>query len=82
MAFLSEEMNTMGIDWRKKEDYDYTDTLSPEGWAWEFLRRLPEYRKRSYVEYKIKLKSLGDQSMENGKNNNEALSKSHGQATQ
>tara|TARA_B100000315_G_scaffold247817_1_gene277047 strand:- start:722 stop:1528 length:807 start_codon:yes stop_codon:yes gene_type:complete len=32
-------------DWRKKEDYAYTDDLDKQGWAWEFLRRNPEYRK-------------------------------------
>ena len=24
--------------------YRYTETLSPEDWAWEFLRRDPDYR--------------------------------------
>jgi len=30
-------------DWRKDGDYAFTENLSPEGWAWEFLRRNPEY---------------------------------------
>ena len=32
-------------DWRNEDDYERTKTLSAEGWAWEFLRRNPEYRK-------------------------------------
>lgn len=32
-------------DWRKPEDYVFTKTLEPYRWAWEFLRRNPEYRK-------------------------------------
>jgi len=32
-------------DWRKPEDYAFTDGLTPLQWAWEFLRRNPEYRK-------------------------------------
>ena len=31
-------------DWRDAESYAYTRDLTPEGWAWEFLRRNPEYR--------------------------------------
>lgn len=31
-------------DWKSDADYDFTDKLSPEGWAWEFLRRNPRYR--------------------------------------
>lgn len=32
-------------DWKKVEDYDYTKKLGRTGWAWEFLRRNPKYRK-------------------------------------
>lgn len=32
-------------DWKKAEDYEYTQLLDAKGWAWEFLRRNPEYRK-------------------------------------
>jgi hypothetical protein len=32
-------------DWRNVKDYDYMDNHTPELWAWEFLRRNPEYRK-------------------------------------
>ena len=32
-------------DWRNKAVYDYTNDLDLNGWAWEFLRRNPEYRK-------------------------------------
>lgn len=31
-------------DWRNPEDYAHTRTLSLHDWAWEFLRRNPEYR--------------------------------------
>jgi len=31
-------------DWRNLEEYAYTRTISPQGWAWEFLRRNKEYR--------------------------------------
>jgi Proteobacterial transcriptional regulator-like domain len=33
-------------DWRNPEDYEYTTRLTLHGWAWEFLRRSKEYRKR------------------------------------
>lgn len=32
-------------DWRNPEDYTYTESLHVHDWAWEFLRRNPEYRK-------------------------------------
>ena len=32
------------LDWRKLGDYEFTSDLSPDEWAWEFLRRCPEYR--------------------------------------
>lgn len=32
-------------DWRNRSHYDYTVSLSRRGWAWEFLRRNPEFRK-------------------------------------
>ena len=31
-------------DWRSAADYADTVRLSASGWAWEFLRRNPEYR--------------------------------------
>jgi hypothetical protein len=31
-------------DWRNPQDYDFTQTLTAEQWAWEFLRRNPRYR--------------------------------------
>ena len=31
--------------WNSPTDYDYTDNLSNEGWAWEFLRRNAKYEK-------------------------------------
>ena len=33
------------MTWRNPDDYAYTRELSRELWAWEFLRRDPEYRK-------------------------------------
>ena len=32
------------LDWRKSGDYEFTRNLSLDEWAWEFLRRCPEYR--------------------------------------
>jgi hypothetical protein len=31
-------------NWRNEEDYAFTENLTAAGWAWEFLRRNPEYR--------------------------------------
>ena len=31
-------------DWSKAQAYAYTDALSAREWAWEFLRRNPEFR--------------------------------------
>ena len=31
-------------DWRSPGAYAFADRLAPEGLAWEFLRRNPEYR--------------------------------------
>ena len=31
-------------DWRKAQDYSFCESLTREQWAWEFLRRNPEYR--------------------------------------
>jgi hypothetical protein len=31
-------------NWRKPEDYAYTASLTMRAWAWEFLRRNPEYQ--------------------------------------
>ena len=33
------------MTWRDPDDYAYTGELSREQWAWEFLRRNPEYRR-------------------------------------
>lgn len=30
--------------WQHPQDYAYTDSLESSGWAWEFLRRNPDYR--------------------------------------
>ena len=32
-------------NWRDRAFYDYTVSLTRRGWAWEFLRRNPEFRK-------------------------------------
>jgi len=32
-------------DWRRKESYDYARALSRRAWAWEFLRRNPEFQR-------------------------------------
>jgi hypothetical protein len=38
-------------DWRRPEPYAYTRDLGREGWAWEFLRRNPDYR-RDYAAFR------------------------------
>lgn len=37
-------MPKIKLDWRKPEDYEFTQDLTLDEWAWEFLRRCPEYR--------------------------------------
>lgn len=32
------------MDWREDKEYAFTDGLDAAGWAWQFLRRCPEYR--------------------------------------
>lgn len=32
------------MDWRRDGDYDFTAGLDGAGWAWQFLRRNPDYR--------------------------------------
>lgn len=32
-------------DWKKTEDYRFSESLGREQWAWEFLRRNPDYRR-------------------------------------
>lgn len=31
-------------DWKKKSDYPFSEKTSPEEWAWEFLKRNPDYQ--------------------------------------
>ena len=33
------------MDWRREESYAFTANLDGTGWAWQFLRRNPEYRR-------------------------------------
>ena len=37
------------LDWRKLEDYAYLKGFDLHAWAWEFLRRNPEYRKAYFA---------------------------------
>ena len=32
------------MNWKREQDYEYTQYLPPSRWAWEFLRRNPDYR--------------------------------------
>ena len=41
-------------NWRKDADYEFTKDLYLNGWAWEFLRRNPEYRN----DWEIELQNL------------------------
>ena len=34
----------LAVDWTKDETYDYTARLVDRGWAWEWLRRNPDFR--------------------------------------
>ena len=36
----------MGLDWRDPKAYDFCQNLTSAQWAWEFLRRNPEYRRQ------------------------------------
>ena len=45
------------MDWKKEKDYEYTNDLSPEGWAWEFLRRNQDYIK-FYKEFRSIISDL------------------------
>ena len=40
-------------DWRNENSYNYTAKLTRAGWAWEFLRRNPEFR-NDYARVKAK----------------------------
>jgi hypothetical protein len=31
------------VDWEREEAFDYADDLTLPQWAWEFLRRDPDY---------------------------------------
>jgi len=67
----------LNCDWHNEEDYAYTKDHSDKLWAWEFLRRNPEYQEdwnrslKEHIEfckeYKDVLSSLGaeDQAPEN-----------------
>lgn len=44
-------------NWRIESDYDFTETLSPKAWAWQFLKRNKKYQK-DYQELEIILKNL------------------------
>lgn len=38
------EPESLMPDWKNPDDYTFCETLSREQWAWEFLRRNPDYR--------------------------------------
>lgn len=38
------------MDWRREDDYRFTERLDPQGWAWEFLRRNSRYRREFEAE--------------------------------
>src|SRR6185437_13060298 len=35
---------SIGVDWTKDATYDYTAKLADRSWAWEWLRRNPDFR--------------------------------------
>ena len=38
-------MSCKKLDWRNPDDYEFMNNLFKPGWAWQFIRRNPEYRK-------------------------------------
>lgn len=44
-------------DWRNPEDYKFCQNLSPESWAWQFLRRNPEYQ-QDYEQFIVTWRAL------------------------
>jgi len=38
-------MEKLQRDWKRPEDYESLKDLKPDRWAWEFLRRNPDYRR-------------------------------------
>ena len=51
----------MKPDWKNLQDYEYMKTLKPNQWAWEFLRRNPEYIK-DWHEYNKKCLKIPEHS--------------------
>lgn len=47
-------------DWKDEEEYKYMDNHTPELWAWEFLRRNPDYQKDWLRELSRWKKSLSE----------------------
>lgn len=43
LAMAHAPLIPLSHDWRDKESYAYTESLPAQAWAWEFLRRNPEY---------------------------------------
>ncbi|WP_265518234.1 transcriptional regulator domain-containing protein [Nitratireductor luteus] len=41
---MARSPNANPPDWRNEKAYAYTAQLTRRGWAWEFLRRNPEFR--------------------------------------
>jgi hypothetical protein len=52
-------------DWRSPAAYAYLNDLDPAGFAWEFLRRNPDYRRnfRGVVDKPKREKQFAQQSM-------------------
>lgn len=44
MAYEDEVVSASDVNWQRSETYDYTDNLVRADWAWEALRRNPEFR--------------------------------------
>lgn len=45
MAAIAKQNSVTKPDWRNAGDYLFTETLDAGQWAWEFLRRNPDYRR-------------------------------------
>ena len=48
-------------DWTNPDDYAFLDNATPEVWAWEFLRRNPEYKKdwENYIKSDVNMNPSG-----------------------
>jgi len=71
-------MGSSSPNWKQLDDYAFTDSLTREGWCWEFMRRNPEYKK-DYSEAKEKPGLIYDPPKLEGESNSEYMQRTIGQ---